>query len=152
MPFWPDHARSGPQDCDRSNCILSLFRHDWPDIEISSEWVEARPSSIPLIPHDKPMDGKMAAQHIRGGGGPAWSWERQRGKAGNGVEDRKEETMERTEEQRACYTRAKWRGDALPDRAGVNPKGQRTGSVSIHAVQVRAHCVWAESCKKEKCL
>jgi hypothetical protein len=51
---------------------------------------------------------------------------------GEGVEDRKGSTTEEIEEQRALYTRAKRRGGALPDRAGLNPKGQRTGSDSTH--------------------
>ena len=45
----------------------------------------------------------------------------------DGVEDRKEETAREIEEQRALYTRAKRRGAALPDRAGLNRKRQRTG-------------------------
>jgi hypothetical protein len=58
-----------------------------------------------------------AGDHLRG-----------KGKRGEGVEDRKEGTSEGIEEQRALYTRAKRREGALPDRAGLNPKGQRTGS------------------------
>ena len=46
-------------------------------------------------------------------------------KKGEGVEDRKEGTMEELEEQRAFYTRAKQREGALRDRAGLNPKSQR---------------------------
>jgi hypothetical protein len=40
--------------------------------------------------------------------------------------------MEENEEQRALYTRAKRREAALPDRAGLNPKRQRTGSDSTN--------------------
>jgi hypothetical protein len=65
-----------------------------------------------------------AQQAVRGGhlGGKR--------KKGEGVEDRKEGTTEGIEEQWALYTRAKRHGGALPDRAGLNPKGQRTGSDS----------------------
>jgi hypothetical protein len=38
--------------------------------------------------------------------------------------------MEGIEEQRAFYTRAKRHEGAMPDRAGLNPKGQRTGTFS----------------------
>lgn len=58
-------------------------------------------------------------------------------KKGEGVEDRNEGTMEELEEpeeQRALYTRAKRRGGALPDRAGLNPKRQRTGTDSTTTV------------------
>jgi hypothetical protein len=51
-------------------------------------------------------------------------------KKGEGVEDRKKETMEEVEEQRAFYTRAKRREGALRGRAGLNPKSQRTGTDS----------------------
>jgi hypothetical protein len=43
-----------------------------------------------------------------------------------GVKDRKG-TTEEIEERRAHYTRAKRREGVLPDRAELNPKGQRTG-------------------------
>ena len=45
-----------------------------------------------------------------------------------GVDNRKDGMKEKLEEQRALYTRAKRRGSANPDRAGLNPKRQRTGS------------------------
>jgi hypothetical protein len=62
--------------------------------------------------------------HLRG--------KRERGKR---VEDRKEGTTEGSEEQRALYTRAERRGGALPDRAGLNPRRQRTGSDSTYKVR-----------------
>ena len=46
---------------------------------------------------------------------------------GEGVEDRKEETREGIEEQRAPYTWAKRREGAFPNRAELNRKRQRTG-------------------------
>jgi hypothetical protein len=49
-------------------------------------------------------------------------------KKGEGVEDIKEGTTEEIVEQRALYTRAKRRGRALPDRAGLTRKRQLTGS------------------------
>jgi hypothetical protein len=52
-------------------------------------------------------------------------------KKGEGVEDRKERLTKDLEEQRALYTQAKRRGGALPDRAGLNPKRQRTGTDSM---------------------
>jgi hypothetical protein len=45
-----------------------------------------------------------------------------------GADDRKEETMEQMEEQRAFYMWAKRRGGAFPDQVGLNRKGQRTGT------------------------
>lgn len=45
-----------------------------------------------------------------------------------GIADRKEETMEENEEQRALYTRAKRQGDAMPDQVELNPKRQHTGT------------------------
>ena len=42
-----------------------------------------------------------------------------------GVEDRKEDTAKEIED---LYTRAKRREPALPDRAGLNRKRQRTGT------------------------
>jgi hypothetical protein len=44
--------------------------------------------------------------------------------------DRKEGTMEEPEEERAFYTWVKRREGALRDRAGLNPKSQRTGTDS----------------------
>jgi hypothetical protein len=92
---------------------------------------------------DSPQDGWVEAgaglgegrrQHpaLRGwGGGAAGRKGRpsaREEKEGEGVEDRKEGTAEGIEEQRALYTRAKRRGGALPDRAGLNRKRQRTGT------------------------
>jgi hypothetical protein len=57
------------------------------------------------------------------------SWEgSERGGIEGGVEDRKEDTTEGIGEQPALYTRAKRRGAANPDRAGLNRKRQRTGT------------------------
>jgi hypothetical protein len=69
-----------------------------------------------------PGSGGAASQKGRPAGGKAREEE--------GVEDRLKGTMEEKEEQRALYTRAKRREAALPDRAGLNPKRQRTGSDS----------------------
>jgi hypothetical protein len=71
---------------------------------------------------------EVAAQQAMKGG--QLGGERQRERGGDGVEDKKEETMEGIEEQRAFYTRAKRHEGAMPDRAGLNPKGQRTGTFS----------------------
>jgi hypothetical protein len=66
---------------------------------------------------------KAAAQLAEREGHPRGKSER-----GGGVVDRKDGTTEEIEEQRALYIRAKRRGAALPDRAGLNRKRQRTGS------------------------
>jgi hypothetical protein len=65
---------------------------------------------------------EAAAQQAEREGHPRGKRER-----GEGVEDRKEGTMEENEEKQALYTRAKRREAALPDRAGLNRKRQRTG-------------------------
>jgi hypothetical protein len=54
----------------------------------------------------------------------SWSQARRAG----GADDRKREMMEQMEEQRAFYMWAEPRGGANPDRAGLNPKRQRTGT------------------------
>jgi hypothetical protein len=64
-----------------------------------------------------------AAQQAERGGHPQG-----KRKTGEGVEDRKEGTVEGIEERWALYTRAKRREGALPDRAGLNRKRQRTGT------------------------
>jgi hypothetical protein len=64
---------------------------------------------------------EAAAQQAERGGHP-----RGKRKRGEGVEDREEGTREGIEEQRALYTRAKRQGGAIPDRAGLNRKRQRT--------------------------
>jgi hypothetical protein len=74
---------------------------------------------------------EAAAQQARRGGHLGGKREK-----GEGVEDRKEETMKELEEQRALYTRAKRRGCALPDRTGLNLKRQRTGTDSTQVIRV----------------
>jgi hypothetical protein len=66
-----------------------------------------------------PGNGGAAIQKGRPAGGVAGGED--------GVEDRNQETAREIEEQRALYTRAKRRGAALPDQAGLNRKRQRTG-------------------------
>jgi hypothetical protein len=56
---------------------------------------------------------------------------------GEGVENRTHEMTEEIEEQQAIYTRAKQRGAAFPNRAGLSLKRQRTGSDSIHHSAVK---------------
>jgi hypothetical protein len=51
-----------------------------------------------------------------------------------GIDDRKGEMKEQTEEQRALYSRAKRREFANPDRVGLNSKGQHTGSDSTNII------------------
>jgi hypothetical protein len=68
---------------------------------------------------------EAAAQQARRGGQLGGKRKRR-----EGIEDRKEETTEEMVEQRALYTWAKRREGALPDRVGLNPKRQRTGSFS----------------------
>ena len=45
-----------------------------------------------------------------------------------------EPLFRRSQKQRALYTRAKRRGGALPDRAGLNPRRQRIGTDSTYKV------------------
>lgn len=47
---------------------------------------------------------------------------------GEEVEDRKEGKAEEIGEQQALYTRAKRRGNVLPDRVVLNPERQHTGN------------------------
>jgi hypothetical protein len=49
-----------------------------------------------------------------------------------------EELTAGIEEQLVLYTRAKRREGAIPDRAELNPKRQRTGSDSTHPMLVGA--------------
>jgi hypothetical protein len=85
---------------------------------------------------------KVGGEGLVGGGEPANAWRcgarrrrrsKPEGKAGwegserrekweGGVEDRKEETVERMEEQRAVYTRAKPRGGRQPRWGGAKPE------------------------------
>jgi hypothetical protein len=71
-----------------------------------------------------PGSGGAASQKRR----PAGRGKRYKGKGENGGEDKKVKTTEGIEEQRALYSQAKRYEDALPDRAGLNPKRQRTGN------------------------
>jgi hypothetical protein len=74
-----------------------------------------------------PEGGSAASQKGR----PAGREAKEGGREG-GVEDRKEGTIEGIGEQRALYTRAKRREGANPDRVGLNPKRQRTGTDSTN--------------------
>jgi hypothetical protein len=89
--------------------------------------LEAGSRSAPgAVPRRGP---EAAAQQARRGGQLGGSERRGRSRK------QKEGTMEGIEEQRGLYTRAKRRGGALPDRAGLNPKRQRTGSDSTSEVR-----------------
>jgi hypothetical protein len=57
-------------------------------------------------------------------GRPAGRGKRQRERRGDGVEDKKVETVKGIEEQRAFYTRAKRHEGAVPDLAELNPNRQ----------------------------
>jgi hypothetical protein len=59
----------------------------------------------------------------------------ERGGREEGAEDRNEGTTEVIGEQRALYTRAKRRGGANPDGAGLNRKGQRTGTETTEQIR-----------------
>jgi hypothetical protein len=61
---------------------------------------------------------EAAAQQAGKGGYVGGRVKSKRGEGG--VEDSKEVTTERIEEQRALYTRTKRRGSALPDRGVAN--------------------------------
>jgi hypothetical protein len=81
-----------------------------------------------------------------GGGGAAGRKGRPPGREAKERRRSSRRTMVEIEEQRALYTRAKRRGGALPDRAGLNRKRQRNGSDFTFTRTRNASMRFAKTC------
>ena len=123
LPVWLSHS-GDPAPCDHFGAAgQAKARRHRRDI-----------GHPPVTSPTSATGGEAAAQQAEREDHP-----RRKGESGEGVQDRKEGTMEENEEQRALYTRAKRRDGAFPNRAGLNRKRQRTGTQTTSSVNW-SHC------------
>jgi hypothetical protein len=131
-PHEPPATKSGRADCASYRRPRPGQRLDQPVEEASNE--STKVGGEGSVGGGKPWRcGARRRRRSKPEGEASWEGSERGGREGE-VDDRIEGTKDGIGEQRALYTRAKRRGAANPDRAGLNPKRQRTGTETTNIV------------------